>query len=118
MSRLDERGCLQLVYVWTHVLSRIVDYYWFEDNFLRIVLQDLLPHPIGRFSQEVIKWMEDLPTPLDYFLGKDFTFIRFHGFPREPFQHPKFVTDRVFALEACYQVTVVNKINVPPKGPK
>lgn len=75
---------------------------------MRLVLQDLLPCPTVHFSHEVIQWMRASANLLDYFLGEDFTFIRFHGFIEEPFRLPGFVTDGVFMLEACRQETLSN----------
>lgn len=48
---------------------------------------------------------------MDYFLGDDFSFIRFHNFFEEPFRLPRFVTYRVFTLEACHQETIVGNIH-------
>lgn len=67
------------------MLSRIGDYYGFVDYFLRHVLQELLPFPMGHFSPTVLKRMRISLNPMGYFWGADFTFIRFHGFPSESF---------------------------------
>lgn len=97
--RVDERSYLQPVSVWTHMISRTRDYYWFTYYFLGLMLQELLPQPMGCFSPEVLQQMRISPNPVDYFLGVYFTFIIFHGFPNESFQIPEFVIDKVFMLE-------------------
>lgn len=55
--------------------------------------------PLAHFSQVQMNWMQNERHPFDWFIGSDFSFIRVHGFSKEPFHLPIYVTERTLDLE-------------------
>lgn len=68
--------------------------------------QDSFPY----FTKQQIGWMSTKDPPYDWFLGKDLSFVRVHGFTKEPFCLPTCVTDRTLALEIFRQLVVVENV--------
>lgn len=113
LAMCNESGNQMSMSAWTPILLASYDAYQFSNYFLTLVLRDFNSIPnelLARFSQIQMNWMCNEHPPYAWFIGSDISFVRVHGFSKEPFRLTTYVTERTLALEIAWKLVRIKRV--------
>ena len=84
--------------------SRGLSIFKFTNQVMVVVYQLFHNSSLPRVSEDMRNKLQIINDPIgDWFIYKDFTVIRVHGFTKAPYMFPSFLIPRLFSLEFLRQ---------------